>query len=273
QVMLRHKKRWEEAVEGIRYGAISGAVGTYAHIPPKIEAVVCGKLGLNTDPVTTQVIQRDRHAHFMNVLAGIASGIEQISVEIRHLQRTEVHEVEEPFGKKQKGSSAMPHKRNPIITERMTGMARLFRGYVVTALENVALWHERDISHSSAERVIFPDSLHLMDYMLTKMIILIDGLRIFPENIDKNLKLTGGLHHSQKVLLALIESGLTREDAYRKIQTLAMKTWESGIPLEENVINDKDIMKILKKVDVPGLFKDNDFLKNIDSIYERCGVK
>ncbi len=275
QEMLRHRQRFADAREGIRYGAISGAVGTYAHISPGIEAAVCEKLDLKADPVTTQVIQRDRHAHYMSVLAGMAASLEKISVEIRHLQRTEVHEVEEPFSDKQKGSSAMPHKKNPIIAERITGMARLFRGFTVTALENVALWHERDISHSSAERVIFPDALHLMDYMLKKMIWLLDGLRLFPENIQKNLQLTGGLHHSQKVLLALVNAGLSREEAYRKIQALAMKTWETGVALDVNLREDPETMKILEAggTDVSTLFRDEDFLKNVAQIYERCGVK
>jgi len=272
QEFVRHLRRWDAAVEDISYGAISGAVGTYAHISPDIEEDVCSKLGLKADNVSTQVIQRDRHAHFMSVLAGIAASLEKIATEIRHLQRTEVHEVEEPFSDKQKGSSAMPHKKNPIITERITGMARLFRGYASTAFENVALWHERDISHSSTERIIFPDALHLMDYMLTKSIWLLSGLRLFPVNIQKNLQLTGGLHHSQKLLLALVKNGLTREDAYRRIQALAMKTWETGIALEDNVKNDTELMSILSDTELSSLFRDEDFLKEVDTIFRRCGL-
>jgi adenylosuccinate lyase len=207
-------------------GKLSGAVGTSAHLSPAVEAVVCGKLGLRPAPISTQIVQRDIHAEFMNALALVAASIERWAVEFRHLQRTEVLEAEEPFMKGQKGSSAMPHKRNPITWERLTGLARVVRGNAVAGLENVALWHERDISHSSVERIIFPDSCTLLDYMFGLLIRLMDGLLVYPENMKKNLRASLGLWNSQTVLLALIRKGLTREEAYEIVQRNAMKTWE-----------------------------------------------
>lgn len=273
QEISRHILRWKNVQNDIRFGAISGAVGTYAHLSPDIEASALKKLGLAADPVSTQVIQRDRHAQYILALAAIGATIEKIATEIRHLQRTEVLEVEEPFRKGQKGSSAMPHKKNPIISERMVGLARLLRGYAVTALENVALWHERDISHSSAERVIFPDASHLIDYMLQKISYILSDMMIYKENVQRNLELTGGLHHSQKVLLALVDSGLTREDAYSMIQGLAMQSWQNHIPLKELVRSDYAMMKRLSEKQLDELFDDRSALKNIDKIYERCGLK
>ena len=219
-------ERLETAREAAAVGKISGAVGTSAHLSPDVERFICKKLGLRPAPIATQVVQRDIHAEFMNTLALIGASIERWAVEFRHLQRTEVLEAEEPFAKGQKGSSAMPHKRNPITWERLTGLARVLRGHAVAALENVALWHERDISHSSVERIIFPDSCTLLDYMLSLLVRLMEGLAVYPENMKKNLGLSLGMWNSQTVLLALIRKGLTREEAYDLVQRNAMKTWE-----------------------------------------------
>ncbi|HXJ61132.1 MAG TPA: adenylosuccinate lyase [Verrucomicrobiae bacterium] len=219
-------ERLETAREAVAVGKISGAVGTSAHLSPDVERFICKKLGLRPAPIATQVVQRDIHAEFMNTLALIGASIERWAVEFRHLQRTEVLEAEEPFAKGQKGSSAMPHKRNPITWERLTGLARVLRGHAVAALENVALWHERDISHSSVERIIFPDSCTLLDYMLSLLVRLMEGLAVYPENMKKNLGLSLGMWNSQTVLLALIRKGLTREEAYDLVQRNAMKTWE-----------------------------------------------
>src|SRR5213596_2622797 len=222
----RAQERLERAREVAAVGKLSGAVGTSAHLSPAVEAVVCRKLGLRPAPIATQVVQRDIHAEFMNALALVGASIERWAVEFRHLQRTEVLEAEEPFSKGQKGSSAMPHKRNPITWERLTGLARVLRGNAVAALENVALWHERDISHSSVERIVFPDSCTLLDYMLSLLVRLMEGLAVYPENMKKNLGLSLGMWNSQTVLLALIRKGLTREEAYELVQRNAMKTWE-----------------------------------------------
>jgi len=222
----RARRRLESARYSVAVGKLSGAVGTSAHLPPRIERHVCNKLGLRPAPVATQVVPRDLHAEFQTVLALIGASIERWAVEFRHLQRTEVLEAEEPFGKGQKGSSAMPHKRNPITWERLTGLARILRANALAAVENVALWHERDISHSSVERVIFPDSCTLLDYMLHLLGRLMDGLQVYPENMRRNLGLSLGMYHSQTVLLALIRKGLTREQAYALVQRNAMKTWE-----------------------------------------------
>jgi adenylosuccinate lyase len=223
--------RAEERLASVRrrvaVGKLSGAVGTSAHLAPSVEAAVCEQLGLQAAPIATQVVQRDIHAEFMTTLALVGAGIERWAVEFRHLQRTEVLEAEEPFAKGQKGSSAMPHKRNPITWERLSGLARVLRGNAVAALENVALWHERDISHSSVERIIFPDSCALLDYMLSQLARLVDGLKVYPENMKKNLGLSLGMWNSQTVLLALIRKGLTREEAYELVQRNAMKTWET----------------------------------------------
>ena len=222
----RAEQRLERARDVAAVGKLSGAVGTSAHLSPAVEASVCGKLGLRPAPIATQVVPRDIHAEFMNTLALVGASIERWAVEFRHLQRTEVLETEEPFTEGQKGSSAMPHKRNPITWERLTGLARVLRGNAIAALENVALWHERDISHSSVERIIFPDSCTLLDYMLALLVRLMDGLAVYPENMKKNLGLSLGMWNSQTVLLALIRKGLTREEAYELVQRNAMKTWE-----------------------------------------------
>ncbi len=223
----RAQERLERTRAVVAVGKLSGAVGTGAHLPPRVEAYVCRKLGLRPAPIATQVVQRDLHAEFQTTLALVGASIERWAVEFRHLQRTEVLEAEEPFARGQKGSSAMPHKRNPITWERLTGLARVLRGNALAALENVALWHERDISHSSVERIIFPDSCTLLDYMLGLLTRLMDGLAVYPENMKKNLRLSLGLWHSQTVLLALIKKGLTREAAYALVQRNAMKTWEA----------------------------------------------
>ncbi len=230
------------AKDTIAVGKLSGAVGTSAHLSPKIEASVCNKLDLRSEPIATQVVQRDRHAEFMNTLALVGASIERWAVEFRHLQRTEVLEAEEPFTKGQKGSSAMPHKRNPITWERLTGLARVLRGNAVAALENVALWHERDISHSSVERIIFPDSCTLLDYMFGLLTRLMDGLIVYPANMKKNLSLSLGMWNSQTVLLALIKKGLTREAAYKLVQDAAMKTWE----VKHAGRDDADFVEVLK---------------------------
>jgi len=226
--MERNLERMKRANEVVSYGKVSGAVGTFANVPPEVETHVCKRLGLKPAPISTQVLQRDRHAEFFATLAIIGATAEKIAIEIRHLQRTEVLEAMEPFGRGQKGSSAMPHKKNPIGSENITGLARLLRGYCVSAIENVALWHERDISHSSVERVIGPDATTVLDFMLVRLTGIIDGLVVFPENIRKNLDLTGGRWHSQNVLLALVEKGVARDTAYAWVQRNALKGWEKN---------------------------------------------
>tara|TARA_Y100001960_G_C14699193_1_gene840659 strand:+ start:75 stop:1367 length:1293 start_codon:yes stop_codon:yes gene_type:complete len=267
----RNIKRWKSALENISVGQISGAVGTYQHIDPEIEKLVCSKLGLNIETVSNQVIQRDHHAEFLMSLALIGASIEKISIEIRHLQRTEVLEVEEYFLKGQKGSSAMPHKRNPIVTERMTGFARLLRSNALAALENVALWHERDISHSSVERIIIPDSTSLMDYMLNKMIFLMENLNVYPDNMIENINLTKGLVFSQEVLLALVKKGITREDAYKIVQENAMQVWKTKVNFKDLLCSNKKIIKILSKDEIERLFDLNKIMVNINKIYKRLG--
>ena len=263
--------RWQNALKNISVGQISGAVGTYQHIDPEIETLVCEKLGLEIESVSNQVIQRDHHAEYLVSLALIGASIEKISIEIRHLQRTEVLEAEEYFLKGQKGSSAMPHKRNPIVTERMTGFSRLLRSNAMAALENVALWHERDISHSSVERIILPDSTSLMDYMLDKMIFLMENLNVYPDNMLKNINLTNGLVFSQEVLLALIKKGMTREKSYKIVQDNAMKVWERKVDFKDLLLNNEEIMSFLSTEEVESLFNLNKVMVNINKIYERLG--
>ncbi len=270
--MKRNIKRWKASLENISVGQVSGAVGTYQHIDPEIELLVCEKLNLKAETVSNQVIQRDRHADFLVNLALIGASIEKIAIEIRHLQRTEVLEAEEYFLKGQKGSSAMPHKRNPIVTERMTGFARLLRSNSIAAIENVALWHERDISHSSVERIILPDSTSLMDYMLNKMIFLMENLYVYPDNMMKNINLTRGLIFSQEVLLALVKSGITREDAYEIVQKNAMKVWKEGKDFKKLLKSDKQISKFISDSDIDELFNLDKILININKIYKRIGL-
>ncbi|ABQ26254.1 adenylosuccinate lyase [Geotalea uraniireducens] len=267
--MRRNLRRMEAARETIAYGKISGAVGTFANIDPKVEEYVCAKAGLKPAPCSTQVIQRDRHAEFFSTLAIIASSIEKFAVEIRHLQRTEVLEAEEFFSKGQKGSSAMPHKRNPVLSENLTGLARLIRGYAVSAMENVALWHERDISHSSVERIIGPDATILIDFMLNRCIGLIENLVIYPENMMKNLNLMRGLIFSQRILLELANNGVSRENAYAIVQRNAMKVWEEGKDFQTELLNDSEVRSHLSEAQIREAFDLNYHLKHVDTIFTR----
>lgn len=266
----RNIERLQKAIKVISFGQISGAVGTFDHLSPKVEEYVCKKMGLSPAPVSTQVIQRDRHAEFLTTLAVIAATLEKISIEIRHLQRTEVLEAEEYFSKGQKGSSAMPHKRNPIVSERITGLARILRANSIASLENVALWHERDISHSSVERIIVPDSCIALDYMLDLMTKLISNLLVYPDNMLKNLNITRGLVFSQKVLLKLVDKGLTREDAYKLVQDSAMKVWaDQGKSLLSELSNSDEVRKYLNDKELSEIFDNKKMLKNVNYIFSR----
>ena len=265
----RNIERLKRARERIAYGQISGAVGTFSSIDPAVEEYVCKKLGLKPAPVSTQIIQRDRHAEFFTTLAIIAGSIDKFATEIRHLQRTEVLEAEEFFSKGQKGSSAMPHKRNPIISEQMCGLARVVRANAMAAMENVPLWHERDISHSSVERVIGPDSTILVHYMLRRMTGLVKKMLVYPKNMKKNMELTGGLYYSQSVLLALVRKGVTREDAYRLVQRNAMKTWEGKGDFVKLLKKDVEIKKYLSAKEVEKVCSMKDQLKKVDKIFNR----
>ena len=265
----RNINRLKRARQTIAYGQISGAVGTFACIDPDVEEYVCAKLGLKPAPVSSQVIQRDRHAEFFSALAIIAGTIDKIATEIRHLQRTEVLEAEEFFSKGQKGSSAMPHKRNPIISEQMSGLARVVRANAFAAMENIPLWHERDISHSSVERIIGPDSTILIHYMLRKMTKMMDGLVVYPDNMLRNLEKTGGLIYSQSVLLALVRKGITREEAYKLVQKNAMQSWEKGKDFLMLLKKDKEISKLLSVTEIDKAFKLKTQYKNIDRIFKR----
>ncbi|GAB4365643.1 MAG: adenylosuccinate lyase [Calditrichia bacterium] len=262
-------ERLNQALSTISVGQISGAVGTYDHLDPQVEKYVCEKLNLQPAPISNQIIQRDRHAEFLNTLALIGAGLEKIAVEIRHLQKTEVLEVEEPFGKGQKGSSAMPHKKNPILCERISGMARLLRGYAITSMENIALWHERDISHSSVERIIIPDATMLTYYMLVKIIQILKGLVVHKEKMLENLNLTRGLIFSQAVLLRLIEKGLTREEAYQMVQRNAMKVWEKQIPFPAVLKQDQEVCQYLPPEEIDLICNLENRLKNVNYIFEK----
>jgi adenylosuccinate lyase len=270
--LQRQLARLVQAIENIRVGQISGAVGTYDHLDPYIQDYVCDKLGLRSANISSQILQRDRHAHYVSTLALIGGSLEKISVEIRHLQRTEVLEASEFFSKGQKGSSAMPHKKNPIISERISGMSRLLRGNALAAMENMALWHERDISHSSVERVILPDSTITLFYMLKKTIGLIKNLKLYPENMVKNMNLTHGLLFSQAVLLALTRKGMSREDAYRIVQRNAMKVWDEQLSFKQALFNDKELGQTLSKNEISELFKLENRLKNLDHIFKKVGL-
>jgi adenylosuccinate lyase len=267
--MKRNLLRLEQAREVIGYGKMSGAVGTFANISPSIEAAACEKLGLRPAEISTQVIQRDRHAQFFSVLAVLAGTMEKIAVEIRHLQRTEVLEAEEPFAKGQKGSSAMPHKKNPIGCENISGLARLVRSNSMAAMENMALWHERDISHSSVERVIAPDSTILIDYMLHRLARIVRGLVVHPDKMMKNLEMMKGLIFSQQILIKLAEKGLERQSAYVLVQNNAMRVWEEGVGLKDLVLNDKKISEYLTQEDIEEIFNLEYHLKFVDTIFER----
>ena len=268
----RNIERMKKAKEVVSVGKISGAVGTYANIDPYVEEFVCRCLGLKPAPISTQVLQRDRHAEYMNTIAVIGCTLEKIATEIRALQRTDIREAEEFFAKGQKGSSAMPHKRNPIISERISGMARILRGNALAAMENVALWHERDISHSSVERVIIPDSTTLLDYMLYKITDVIQNLIVYPENMKKNMERTNGLIFSQRVLLALVNKRLTRERAYELVQRNAMECWQTGRDFKELLKSDKDVMDYLTTDELEELFDYSYYLRHIDEIYSRFGL-
>jgi adenylosuccinate lyase len=266
----RNIERMEKAVKTISIGQISGAVGTFDHLSPKIEEYVCEKMGLQPAPISTQVIQRDRHAEYLSTIAIIGTTLEKIATEIRHLQKTEVLEAEEFFSKGQKGSSAMPHKRNPIICERIAGMARLLRSNSIAALENVSLWHERDISHSSVERVIIPDSTIILDYMISKSISLIDNLLVYSENMIENLNKTRGLIFSQKVLLKITEAGASREEAYKIVQNSAMNVWaDKSKNLLDELISQKEILNYISKDILSEIFDNSKMLQNIDYIFNR----
>jgi adenylosuccinate lyase len=271
--VLRNRDRLVRLRQTIAVGKISGAVGTYANIDPRVEAIACQKLGLEPDTASTQVISRDRHAEYVQQLALLGASLERFAVEIRNLQRTDVLEVEEYFSKGQKGSSAMPHKRNPIRSERLTGMARIVRGHAVAALENVALWHERDISHSAVERVIFPDSCILTHFMLQEMTNLVKNLLIYPENMKRNMNVYGGVIFSQKVLLALVEKGMSREAAYQVVQGSAHQAWnQEGGNFEALIRQDPQVTQYLTPAEITTCFDPQEHLKNLEQIYQRLDI-
>ena len=270
--MQRNVKRFELAADGVEFGKLSGAVGTFAHIPPEVEKLTCEFLGLKSAPVSTQTLQRDRHAFYMATLALIGGTMEKMAVEIRHLQRTELREAEEFFSKGQKGSSAMPHKRNPISSENITGCSRVLRGYMIAAYENVPLWHERDISHSSVERIILPDATILLDYMLHRFSGVLEKLMVYPENMLRNMEKTHGLVYSQRLLLMLIEKGLSREHAYDTVQPIAMKAWEEKRPFRELVESDEVINRNLSPDEIDEAFNVEHHTRRVDEIFRRAGL-
>jgi adenylosuccinate lyase len=265
----RDRDRLRRARESVCVGAISGAVGTYATLDPRVEAIVCNRLGLRPAEASTQIIQRDHHAEYVTMLALVASTLDKIATEIRNLARTELREVQEPFAEGQKGSSAMPHKRNPIACERVSGLARLIRGYAESALENVVLWHERDISHSSTERVIFPDACGLLDFMLLELTKVLEGLRVFPERMRRNLEADGGLTFSQSVLLALVDKGLSRDDAYTIVQRAAAAAWDEGADFRAELGQNPEVQRLLSPEELNALFDPDRFLLNIGGVFER----
>lgn len=273
QEMMRNLKRFKDVREEIEVGKMSGAVGTFANIPPEVEEYVCKHLGLTPAPVSTQTLQRDRHAHYIAVLALIATSVEKFAVEVRHLQKTETREVEEAFAKGQKGSSAMPHKRNPIGSENVTGIARVIRGYISTAYENVPLWHERDISHSSAERIMLPDVTIALNYMLNRFGRIMKNLTVFPENMKANIDKTFGLVYSQQIMLTLIDKGLSREEAYDLVQPKAMESWETKVPLRELAGQDERIQEVLTAEELDECFNEKHHLSRVDTIFKRAGLE
>ena len=270
--MKRNAHRLAEARKAISVGKISGAVGTYATLSPEVEKIACSKLGLEPAPVSTQIIQRDRHAQFVTTLAIISSSLEKFALEIRGLQRTEILEAEEPFEAGQTGSSAMPHKRNPELCERVCGLARLVRGHALTSMENIALWHERDISHSSTERIILPDSCLVLDYVLYIFTYIMKGLQVYPQRMKENLELTKGLVFSQRVMLALIEKGLSREEAYRLVQRNAMQAWKERASFLDLLTGDPEVGKHLSKAELDGIFDYAYFIRHVDAIFARLGL-
>ncbi len=267
--LARDRERLRRAREAVSVGAISGVVGSYGTVDPRIEQIVCAKLGLSPAEVSTQVIQRDRHAEYMATLAVAASTLDAIATEIRHLARTEVREVQEPFAEAQKGSSAMPHKRNPVASERVSGLARVIRGHAVASMENVTLWHERDISHSSAERVIFPDATGLLAFMLDELLRVIEGLVVFPERMRENLDAHGGIAFSQPVLLALVDAGLPRDDAYRVVQRAAAAAWDEGASFREVMSSDREVRERLDADEIAALCDPARSLRNLGPVFER----
>jgi adenylosuccinate lyase len=267
--MRRNGHRLTHAKEQVAVGKISGPVGSHATVPPEIEDEVCGNLGLLVEPISTQVVHRDRHALYVSTLAILAASLEKFATEIRHLQRTEIREVEEPFSPGQTGSSSMPHKRNPEKCERICGLARLFRGYAVSATENIALWHERDISHSSVERIVLPDACILLDYMLDLFTYIVQGLQVYPERMRENIEESYGLPFSQRVLLALIDKGMNRQDAYKIVQANAMRSWEDRAPYLNLLCDDPQVTAILSRDELASLFDYNFYLKHIDESFER----
>lgn len=271
--MKRNIERFEHAAKGVEAGKISGAVGTFANISPFVEEYVCDKLGIRAQEISTQVLPRDLHAEYLSSIALIATSIEKFATEIRGLQKSETREVEEFFAKGQKGSSAMPHKRNPIGSENMSGLARVIRGHMVTAYENVTLWHERDISHSSAERIILPDATILLDYMLNRFGNIVKKLTVFPENMKRNMDATFGLIYSQRVLLKLIDKGMSREGAYDLVQPKTAISWDNQVPFRPLLEEDAEIMSILSMEDLDDAFDYHYHLKNVDTIFERVGLK
>ena len=269
----RDRERLLRAIENVSYGKFSGAVGTFSNIDPDVELKVCEKMGLKPDPISTQVIQRDRHAEYMAALAITAGTLDQLATEIRHLQRTEVREAEEPFQKGQKGSSAMPHKRNPILCERVTGLSRVIKANLAVALDNMTLWHERDISHSSAERVIMPDSTIALDYLINRMIFIISNLHVYPENMMENIERTGGLFYSQTLLLRLVEKGMSREDSYKAVQDMAMRVWKREGTLRQLCEKDRDISNKLSKKELDEIFDLDRYLANIGYAFRKAGLE
>jgi len=265
----RNRERLRRAREVVSVGKISGAVGNYSQLEPRIEEEVCAKLGLHPAEASSQIVQRDRHAEYMAALALLASSLDKFATEIRHLARTEVREVQEPFAEGQKGSSAMPHKRNPVVCERITGLARVIRGDLQAALENVALWHERDISHSSAERIIFPDSTIALDFMLKDLTDVLEGLRVFPGRMRENLDFGGGLAYSQTVLLALIDKGMSRDDAYAIVQSAAAAAWDAGVSFRDRIAADPRVVELLTSNEIDALFDPARFLRNLDEVFDR----
>ncbi len=269
----RNNERMQRAIKNISFGKLSGAVGTFSNISPEVEKKVCEKLGLEPAPISTQILQRDRHAEYMAGLAITAASLDKLATEIRHLQRTEVREAEEPFQKGQKGSSAMPHKRNPVLCERISGLARVIKSNMNAALDDVTLWHERDISHSSTERVILPDSTIILDYLLDKMAFIIENLQVYPERMLENINLTGGLLYSQSLLLSLVEKGITKEDAYSIVQGISMRVWDREGTLKELAKKESAIVKVLNNKDIDKIFNLEKYLKNIDYIFKRAGLE
>jgi adenylosuccinate lyase len=270
--MGRQLERLQQALHSIAVGKISGAVGTHATVPPSVEEQVCHRIGLEVAPVSNQIVQRDRHAHFVSTLALVAASLEKFATEIRSLQRTEVREVEEPFNEGQTGSSSMPHKRNPELSERVCGLARLIRGHSITALENVALWHERDISHSSAERLILPDSCLALDYILDLFTHVMKGLRVYPQRMWQNIESTHGLLFSQRILLALVERGLSRETAYELVQRNSMRSWDEDLDFFELMKSDKDVASYIAADELTDLFDYGYYLRYVEDTFQRVGL-